>query len=317
VLAVLVLTPAARALCAMACAHPGAGPVPAAVVAAGAHDRSTSGPGVGAWCACAWPLAWGGAPATIAAGGVTGPSQATAQIVRATGVSTSTASTNDEAARRHRHPIDPVYERPERPLHAPAVYTAEMGSGTRERAAAVLVENHRAFLRFVERRTGSHEIAEDILQDAFVRSVDRLDEVPDEALVPWFYRVLRNAIVDRHRRGRVESAALGVLTRELAEAAAPPPEVEAEICACVRRLAGTLKPDNAAAIDAIDLRGTPVKVYAAAEGLTPSNAGVRLFRARAALRRRVVESCGTCAEHGCLDCSCGRTRRPAAANAAV
>jgi RNA polymerase sigma-70 factor (ECF subfamily) len=35
---------------------------------------------------------------------------------------------------------------------------------------AVLVENHRKFLAFLERRVGSRDIAEDILQDAFVRS---------------------------------------------------------------------------------------------------------------------------------------------------
>src|SRR5688572_4203930 len=32
----------------------------------------------------------------------------------------------------------------------------------------VLVENHRRFLQFLERRVGSREVAEDILQDAFV-----------------------------------------------------------------------------------------------------------------------------------------------------
>ena len=42
------------------------------------------------------------------------------------------------------------------------------------------------------------------------------------------------------------------------------------------------------------------------KGLSAANAGVRVFRARDALRRRVMESCGTCAEHGCLDCSCAR-----------
>ncbi len=30
-----------------------------------------------------------------------------------------------------------------------------------------LVENHRAFLRYLERRVGDRELAEDILQDAF------------------------------------------------------------------------------------------------------------------------------------------------------
>jgi hypothetical protein len=38
--------------------------------------------------------------------------------------------------------------------------------------------------------------------------------------------------------------------------------------------------------------------------LSASNAGVRVFRAREALKKRVTQSCGTCAEHGCVDCTC-------------
>jgi RNA polymerase sigma-70 factor (ECF subfamily) len=172
----------------------------------------------------------------------------------------------------------------------------------------VLVENHRAFLRFLERRLGSRDAAEDVLQDAFVRTAGRLDEVPEEALIPWFYRVLRNAVIDRHRRAQTETRALSSLAAELSDAAEPAPELHGEICACVGRLAATLKPEYAEAIAAVDVAGTPVKAFAAATGLTASNAGVRLFRARAALRQRVAASCGTCAEHGCLDCSCGRPR---------
>jgi RNA polymerase sigma-70 factor (ECF subfamily) len=36
-----------------------------------------------------------------------------------------------------------------------------------------LVENHREFLRFLERRVGNRAVAEDILQEAFVRSMDK------------------------------------------------------------------------------------------------------------------------------------------------
>ena len=50
--------------------------------------------------------------------------------------------------------------------------------------------------------------------------------------------------------------------------------------------------------------GTPVKTFAEQKGLSASNAGVRVFRAREALKKRVSESCGTCAEHGCLNCTC-------------
>jgi RNA polymerase sigma factor (sigma-70 family) len=174
-------------------------------------------------------------------------------------------------------------------------------------ATAVLVENHRAFLRYLERRLGDRALAEDVLQDAFVRHLGHAGDVPDEALVPWFYRVLRNALIDRLRTHATEGKALAALAREV-ETSAPPADVRAEVCACIGRLATTLKPEYRAAIQAVDVDERPVKAFAEQAGLTASNAGVRLFRARAALKRRVVESCGTCAEHGCRDCSCGAGR---------
>ena len=181
----------------------------------------------------------------------------------------------------------------------------EPGDSLTPAAVSVLVDNHRAFLRYLERRTGSRALAEDILQDAFVKSLDRLDDLPGEALVPWFYRVLRNALIDRLRRQGTEDRALAAFAAELAAAEAVPEDVRSEVCACIGRLAATLKPEYAAVLTAVDLEDMPVHAYAAAAGLTPSNAGVRLFRARQALKARVSRSCGTCAEHGCFDCSCG------------
>lgn len=186
-------------------------------------------------------------------------------------------------------------------------HTAEPDStDDRERVANVLVENHRAFLGFLERRVGDRALAEDLLQDTFTRNLDRLADMPDEALVPWFYRVLRNAAIDRHRRKSAEERALAAFTQELADAAQPDEELDREICACVGRLATTLKPEYAEVLRAIDIEETPVKTFAESAGLTASNAGVRLFRAREALRKQVTASCGTCAEHGCVDCSCGK-----------
>jgi RNA polymerase sigma-70 factor (ECF subfamily) len=175
---------------------------------------------------------------------------------------------------------------------------------------AVLLENHRAFLRFLERRVGDRDIAEDILQDAFAKLLARPDVAPEgEAVVPWFYRLLRNAVIDRYRRAGTAAKALESFARELEQSEAAPPDVESEICACVSRLAGTLKPEYAQAIQQIDVTGVSVKSFAEANGLSASNAGVRVFRARDALKKRVTESCGTCAEHGCLNCTCGSTGR--------
>lgn len=169
----------------------------------------------------------------------------------------------------------------------------------------VLLENHRAFLRYLQRRVNDRELAEDILQDAFVKVMDRPDQVPaDEGLVPWFYRTLRNAAIDRFRRRDTAGRAVEAFARELETHTAPEPEIEAEICACIARLASTLKEEYAEALQAIDVRGTAVKAFAEQHGLSASNAGVRIFRAREALKKRLIESCGTCAEHGCQNCTC-------------
>ena len=170
---------------------------------------------------------------------------------------------------------------------------------------ASLVENHRAFLRYLTRRTGSREAAEDILQDAFVRSLARVGALPEEAVVPWFYRVLRHAVIDRARRRAASDRALDAFAKEMETAERAPADLQREICACVVRLAATLKPEYAEALQAIDIDGIAVKTFADRTGLTASNAGVRLFRARQALKKQVAASCGTCAEHGCVDCSCG------------
>jgi RNA polymerase sigma-70 factor (ECF subfamily) len=181
-----------------------------------------------------------------------------------------------------------------------------MMDAAKERApVATLLENHRAFLAYLERRVGDRALAEDILQDAFAKVVARPEQAPDdEGVIPWFYRTLRNAAVDRFRRRGADDRAYEAFARELETHESHSTEVEGEICACVSRLASTLKPEYAEALQAIEVGGTPVKAFAEQKGLSPGNAAVRVFRAREALKKRVSESCGTCAEHGCLNCTC-------------
>ncbi|WAS91395.1 sigma-70 family RNA polymerase sigma factor [Nannocystis punicea] len=169
-----------------------------------------------------------------------------------------------------------------------------------------LVANHREFLGFLQARVGSRAVAEDILQDAFVRGLNKLGDLrDDEAAIAWFYRLLRNAVIDRRRRDAAAGRRLDALAAELDEAVEPAPELRGAVCQCVARLADTLKPEYAEALRRIELDGLAVKDYAAEAGITANNAAVRVFRAREALKKQVARSCGTCAEHGCLDCTCG------------
>lgn len=181
------------------------------------------------------------------------------------------------------------------------------GAAPAPAVVSALVENHRRFLAFLERRVSSRADAEEILQAAFVRGLERAGEIRDEErAVPWFYRLLRNALVDHWRARGAEAKASEALARELGDAREPAPEIAPELCHCFEPLLAALRPDYAGILRRVDLEGARTVDYAAAEGLTANNAMVRLHRARRALRAQLTLACGTCADHGCLDCGCGR-----------
>jgi RNA polymerase sigma-70 factor (ECF subfamily) len=171
------------------------------------------------------------------------------------------------------------------------------------RAAEALVVGHARFLAFLERRVESREVAEEILQAAFVKSLEKGGSLREgESATAWFYRLLRNAIVDHYRRRDVERRALEAAAKE------PGPELDDElmraVCGCVAGLLDALKPEYAEALRAVELEGARVQDFAARAGITENNASVRLHRAKLSLRKALERCCGACVEHGCVDCDC-------------
>jgi RNA polymerase sigma factor (sigma-70 family) len=172
-----------------------------------------------------------------------------------------------------------------------------------------LVEHRPEFQQFLQRRLGSRALSEDILQEAFARSLSKVAQLErEESAVAWFYRVLRNAVIDYRRRLGVSDRKLEELSRELS--AEPEPETHQAVCQCVKGLAATLKPEYAQALQAVEVEGLAVKDFAQAVGISASNAGVRVFRAREALKVQVKRCCGSCADDNCRDCTC-HTEAPA------
>ena len=167
---------------------------------------------------------------------------------------------------------------------------------------ARLIAQRPEFLAFLQRRLGSRALAEDVLQETFARSLTKVSELEqEESASAWFYRVLRNAVIDHRRRAGASARKLEALAREPANASEAEP---AAVCQCVSGLAKALKPEYAAALQSVEVAGATVKDYAAAVGISPNNAAVRVFRAREALRRQVKRCCGSCADAGCRDCTC-------------
>jgi RNA polymerase sigma-70 factor (ECF subfamily) len=171
-----------------------------------------------------------------------------------------------------------------------------------------LVDHHRQFLAFLQTRVESRAAAEDILQTAFVKGLERGAEVRDEeSAVAWFYRVLRNAVIDHYRHRASTERAIEGFGKEFVLQEAPAAELKNEICACILGLLETLKTEYRDALRIVDLDEGSLNDLAEQAGITSGNAAVRVHRAREALRKQVRVACGSCAEHGCLDCQCQST----------
>jgi RNA polymerase sigma factor (sigma-70 family) len=175
----------------------------------------------------------------------------------------------------------------------------------------VLNESRDRFVSFLTRRVDSREAAEEILQAAFLKIVAKGARPRNaERVEAWFYRILRNEVIDHYRRRGAEARGLQTLARGSDSAADPDQELDRAICACIRDVIPTLKPEYADILRRADLEEGSLTEVARHLDLTANNATVRLHRARAALRKRLGEVCGACTEHGCLSCACRRKGRP-------
>jgi RNA polymerase sigma-70 factor, ECF subfamily len=183
----------------------------------------------------------------------------------------------------------------------------KMVPGLSPEALSRLVAARRDFLAFVQKRVGSKEAAEDILQAAFIKGIEKGDSVrDDESVVAWFYRTLRNSIIDYYRHRASSERAAENLVHHLQTHQEPDDHFQAEICRCVSGLLESIKPEYKQAIEMVDLGEGSLSELAGSAGITANNAAVRVHRARAALRKQVKVACGVCATHGCLDCHCQR-----------
>lgn len=175
-----------------------------------------------------------------------------------------------------------------------------------------LVRNHQQFLAFLNGRVANRSDAEEILQAAFARGVEKSHTIREgESAVAWFYRLLRNAVIDYYRRRDAEKRALQHYSGSMAEGdeVSHDSEIEQEICRCFNDLLPTLRDEYANLLRRVDLEGASIATVSDETGSTPNNTRVKLHRARKALRKQLERSCGSCAEHHCLDCSCRSSRR--------
>lgn len=162
-----------------------------------------------------------------------------------------------------------------------------------------MVARRDQLLAVVRRRSAGRLDADEVLQIALQRALERAGQVRDPARVEaWVGRVVRNVVLDELRRK--QEPVLRVDELELAAI----DEDGAVDCGCVLVQAERLKPEHSQMLRRVIVDGVAVTEVAAELGITPNNAMVRLHRARVALKERLKAHCGTTSAHSCSDCGC-------------
>lgn len=179
-----------------------------------------------------------------------------------------------------------------------------------------LTENRNEFLRFLVRRLGDRDTAEDVLQSFCLRVVASGGSLrKSESVIAYLYAVLRSVLTDHYRREAARRRREGSYVREQIALGDNPDEVDLDEspCECFRKLLGAMRPDYAEILRRVDLSDEPREKAAANLGITQGNARVRLHRARQALRQAVRDCCGSCCEDGFRSCICGDRHHKAGA----
>lgn len=90
-------------------------------------------------------------------------------------------------------------------------------AGDREAFGVLYERRHELVLAYLLKRTRNPEVAMDLMAETFAAALLALANRPPAiagSAAPWLLTIARNALIDSHRRGRVESAARAQLALE-------------------------------------------------------------------------------------------------------
>lgn len=142
---------------------------------------------------------------------------------------------------------------------------------------------------FIRRRVSDENVADDLLQEVFVRVHTKLDSVSDnQRLAAWLYRIARNVIADHYRRAIVVVGAIDEVER------ADNPDdgnLNELVVAWVKNRIAQLPVTFREAVLLSELHGVPQTQIAKRIGLSESGTKSRVQRGRRMLKDQLLRCC--------------------------
>jgi RNA polymerase sigma-70 factor (ECF subfamily) len=150
-------------------------------------------------------------------------------------------------------------------------------------------EYHDKLHGFILSRVNESSVADDILQDVFMRILSRIDTLKDcDKLQSWIYQITRNAIIDHYRAQKkmVElPSTLAAPDAELSNTASK------EIDTCLLPMIESLPDPYRESVMLSEIEGRTQKEVAQKQGISLSGAKARVQRGRSMIKKMMFGCC--------------------------
>ncbi len=162
---------------------------------------------------------------------------------------------------------------------------------------------------FIQSRVNEAAVADDLLQDVFVKIHTNIDKLNDEArLESWIYRITRNAIIDHYRRNKPTSELPIELPQELDVSEN---KAETEMAQGLKLMVLALPDKYREALLWTEFGGLTQVELAEKLGISVSGAKSRVQRGRKMLKDMLMQCChfefdkrGTLIDYHPIECCC-------------
>ncbi len=150
-------------------------------------------------------------------------------------------------------------------------------------------EYHDKLYGFILSRVNDPSVADDILQDVFMRILSRIDTLQDcDKLQGWIYQITRNAIIDHYRGQKKTTLLPSTLTTpddELSNRA------REDIDACLMPMIRSLPDPYREAVILSEIEGKTQREVAQKQGISLSGAKSRVQRGRVMIKDMMFGCC--------------------------
>ncbi|MBA2677911.1 MAG: RNA polymerase sigma factor SigZ [Ktedonobacteraceae bacterium] len=144
---------------------------------------------------------------------------------------------------------------------------------------------------FIRKRVADEMVAEDLLQEVFLKIHQNGDSLQDvKKLESWIYQITRNAIIDFYRATRPMSSLDTPEVLDLPEGL-PDDDIVSELLPCVRAMVSNLPEQDRQALVLTEYQGLTQKEFGERIGLSFSGAKSRVQRAREKLKQQLLACC--------------------------